>query len=74
MLPCRSAHCRPTREAQALLTHALSKLALSARAYHRVAKVARTIADLADRESVEATHTAEALSYRSVAAGARVQA
>jgi len=69
-----AAHCRPTREAQALLTHALSKLALSARAYHRVAKVARTIADLADSESVEATHTAEALSYRSVAAGARVQA
>jgi magnesium chelatase family protein len=57
-------YCRPTRDGQSLLTHALSRMALSARAYHRVAKVARTIADLADSESIEAVHIAEAVGYR----------
>ena len=67
-------HCKPTREGQALLTQALSKLALSARAYHRVAKVARSIADLAGSDSVESAHVAEALSYRGVNAAGRAQA
>ena len=57
-------YCRPTRDGQSLLTHALSRMALSARAYHRVAKVARTIADLADSEPIEAAHIAEAVGYR----------
>jgi magnesium chelatase family protein len=39
---------------------------LSARGYHRVLKVARTIADLAGSESVGKTHVAEALSYRRI--------
>ncbi len=62
--PGVAAHCVPTRQGQALLTHALARMALSARAYHRVAKVARTIADLADSETVESVHVAEAIGYR----------
>ena len=57
-------HCVPSPAAQALLTQALARLALSARAFHRVAKVSRTIADLADSESIEPEHIAEAVGYR----------
>lgn len=48
----------------ALLAEASEKLALSARAYHRVLKVARTLADLEGREAVGRIHLAEAISYR----------
>ncbi|MDR3416887.1 MAG: ATP-binding protein [Nevskia sp.] len=47
-----------------LLGNAMSRLALSARAYHRVLKVARTIADLAGIAQVSSAHVAEALRYR----------
>lgn len=53
-----------TREARAMLTSAADALRLSARAYHRVIKVARTIADLAGQEAVAPGHVAEALRYR----------
>lgn len=55
---------KPDQAGQELLTDAAKKLALSARAYHRVLKVARTIADLEGVEQVERIHIAEALSYR----------
>ena len=48
----------------ALLLKAAETFSLSARAYHRVLKVARTLADLAGSENVERPHIAEALSYR----------
>jgi magnesium chelatase family protein len=57
-------HCAPSDAGQRMLAQALSRLALSARAYHRIAKVARTIADLADSDAIEAAHVAEALAYR----------
>nr|WP_290752209.1 ATP-binding protein [Henriciella sp.] len=54
----------PDEAASALLSDAAAKLALSARAYHRVLKVARTIADLDGAGGVRRVHVAEALSYR----------
>lgn len=47
-----------------LIKNAVDHMELSARAYHRTIKVARTIADLADCEAIEAAHVAEALQYR----------
>ena len=44
----------------------MTRLALSARAYHRVLKVARTIADLAECDRINAAHVAEAIGYRSM--------
>jgi magnesium chelatase family protein len=52
------------RGAKALLTRALTQFSLSARGYDRVLRVSRTIADLADMESIDQTHLAEALQYR----------
>jgi len=54
----------PDRESRDLLLRAAERFALSARAYHRVLKVARTLADLAGSEAVRRPHVAEALGYR----------
>ena len=54
----------PDKESQSLLLQAAERFNLSARAYHRVLKVARTLADLGGADRVERPHIAEALSYR----------
>ncbi len=57
-------HCALDGDGEALLAKATARLALSARSYHRVLKVARTIADLAGAEAIACAHVAEALGYR----------
>lgn len=57
-------HCLLEEAASALLGQAMARLNLSARAYHRILKVARTIADLADQSTISASHIAEAIQYR----------
>ena len=56
--------CRPSTAGEGLLRQAIARLNLSARAYHRVLKVARTIADLAASASIAQDHVAEAIQYR----------
>jgi len=56
--------CKLDKTASTLLTTAMEKLGLSARAYHRILKVARTIADLSDATCIESPHIAEAIQYR----------
>jgi len=56
--------CAATRDAIALLNRATEALGLSARAYHRILKVARTVADLAQTDPIEVRHVGEALALR----------
>lgn len=58
--------CRMEGAAESLLRAAMQELQLSARAYDRILKVARTVADLAGRELIEAGDVAEAVGYRSL--------
>jgi magnesium chelatase family protein len=62
-------YCTPDKAGSALLKQAVTQLDLSARAYHRILKVARTIADLSSATGVATTHIAEAVQYRRLHAG-----
>ena len=61
-----SNYCRIDEKSQALLATAISQQGLSARAYDRILKVSRTIADLSGAEEIELGHVAEAIHYRTL--------
>jgi len=57
-------YCRVDPDTEDLLERAVSHLGFSARAYHRILKVARTIADISEEDEIQSGHGAEALQYR----------
>ncbi len=59
-------HCQVDEQSRLLLENAIKRLGLSARAYYRILKIARTIADLDDRQNIASSHVAEAIQYRRV--------
>ncbi len=62
-------HCKLSREGLSLLERAMERFKLSARAYSRILKIARTIADLDSQEDIQLSHLSEAISYRSLDRG-----
>jgi magnesium chelatase family protein len=63
-IPLVKKHCRVNDQGEQLLRNAVNNLHLSARGYHRVLKLSRTIADLAESSHITHIHIAEALQYR----------
>jgi len=58
--------CKPDKTGMGLLKNAMEKLDLSSRAYDRILKLSRTIADLESSETIKAYHMAEAINFRNL--------
>ena len=58
--------CRPTKEAMILLEEVFDRLDFSARAYDKILRVSRTIADMSESDDIEAEHIAQAVQFRSL--------
>ena len=58
--------CSVNNESKSLLEHAITKIGLSARAYDRILKVSRTLADLEGKDNIESDHVSEAIQYRTL--------
>lgn len=65
-------YCNIDAASAGLLESAIDKLGLSARAYNRILKIARTIADLEEVPDIESAHIAEAIQYRNLDRGKRL--
>lgn len=63
-------YCRLDRDCQSLLSTAMERLQLSARAYHRILRVSRTLADLQSSDDITPVHVSEAIAYRMLDRGA----
>ena len=59
-------YCKLDKECKEILEKSFNKLGLSARAYAKILKVARTIADIDGKKDIEISHLAEAIQYRSL--------
>ena len=59
-------YCKIDSESEKMLKFAISKFNLSARAYERILKISRTIADIEDRENIDSSHIAKALQFRGI--------
>jgi len=59
-------YCTPTESGKKLLEQAMKELGLSARGYHKILKISRTISDLTESETIQEEHIAEAIQYRSL--------
>lgn len=64
--PLMNQFCPLEQESKKILKKAFEKLNLSARAYHKILKISRTIADLEGEENIQTKHVAEAIQYRSL--------
>jgi magnesium chelatase family protein len=64
-------HCQIDEDSALLLESAVDKLGLSARAYNRILKIARTIADLEGTTDIQSSHIAEAVQFRNLDRGKR---
>lgn len=62
-------YCVMTKEAKTLLENSFKKLCVSARGFHRIIKVSRTIADMEEAEKIDTNHIAEAVCYRTIEKG-----
>jgi magnesium chelatase family protein len=64
-------HCKIDNASRSLLEAAIDKLGLSARAFNRVLKIARTIADLEAEQAIQVDHISEAIQYRNIDRGSQ---